>query len=115
MLNEGQVVEQGTHDTLLENEAGTYYGLVHSQQLALGDSNEAADSDDQEEDLDAILRREKSAALSEATATAKTATWKERGLIGSFGKLLFEQKSRFPSYGLTILFAMIAGGKLPDN
>ena len=115
VLKKGQVVEQGTHDTLLENEAGTYYGLVHAQQLALGDSNEVADSDDQEEDLDAILRREKSAALSEATATAKSAAWKDRGLVGSFGKLLFEQKSRFPYYGLTIVFAMIAGGKFLDN
>ena len=115
VLKKGQVVEKGTHDTLLENEVGVYHGLVHAQQLTMGDQTEDSNSDDQEEDLDAILNREKSAAQVETTAAVQAAKWINRGLLGSFGRLLLEQKSRFPFYTLTIIFAMITGGKLIDD
>ncbi len=113
VIQKGRVVEQGTHDMLLENEAGVYHGLVHAQQLALGEPDEADDSDrPEEEDVDASLSREKSAARSDPNATGQTTKWKNRGLFGSFGRLLYEQKSRFPYYGLTIAFSMLAAGKL---
>lgn len=114
VLKKGRVVEQGTHDSLLENDTGVYYGLVHAQQLALGDSTGAADSDDapEEDDPGAVLSQEKSAALSDTTATSQTAKWENRGLFGSFGQLLYEQKSRFPFYFIIIIFAMLAAGKL---
>lgn len=112
VLQKGKVVEKGTHDSLLQNEKGVYYGLVHAQQLSLGEPTEASDSDGpEEEDLGAVLSREKSAAFSE-TANAPAATeWKMKGLIGSFGRLLYEQRSRFPLYTITVLAAMCTAGK----
>ncbi|RYP20552.1 hypothetical protein DL767_009420 [Monosporascus sp. MG133] len=113
VLQKGKVVEQGSHNSLLENEAGVYYGLVHAQKLSLGDPTEASDADELEGDLGATLSREKSAALSDIPGETKTAKWKNRGLLGSFGRLLYEQKNRFPYYGLIIGFAMLAGATQP--
>ncbi|KAI0175754.1 P-loop containing nucleoside triphosphate hydrolase protein [Hypoxylon sp. FL1284] len=114
VLQKGRVVEQGTHDSLLRDEKGVYHGLVHAQQLSLGEPTEAGDSDGpEEEDLGAILSREKSAAFSEAADTPAAAEWKMRGLIGSFGRLLYEQRSRFPLYAVIVLAAMCTGAASP--
>ncbi|KAI1802800.1 P-loop containing nucleoside triphosphate hydrolase protein [Daldinia bambusicola] len=115
VLQKGKVVERGTHESLLENESGVYYGLVHAQQLSLGKQDDEEDSDGpEEEDLGAILSREKSAALSETADAPKAATpWESRGLFGSFGRLLYEQRSRFPLYALTVAAAMCTATSTP--
>ncbi|KAI1082957.1 P-loop containing nucleoside triphosphate hydrolase protein [Whalleya microplaca] len=114
VLQNGKVAEQGTHDSLLKNEKGVYYGLVHAQQLSLGEPTEAGDSDDgPEEELDTILGREKSAAASDGLDTPSVEKWKNRGLFNSFGSLLYEQRSRFPFYVITIIAAMCAGAGSP--
>ncbi|XXG94109.1 hypothetical protein Hte_000361 [Hypoxylon texense] len=114
VLQKGKVVEKGTHDSLLRDEKGVYYGLVHAQQLSLGEPTEAGDSDGpEEEDLGAILSREKSAAFSDAADTPDAAEWKMKGLIGSFGRLLYEQRSRFPLYTITIVAAMCTAAAAP--
>lgn len=107
VLQKGRVVEKGTHEELLKDETGVYYGLVNAQQLSLGEPTDADDSDSpEEEDLANILSREKSAALSATDHVQEKAVYKPQGLVGSLGRLLYEQRSRFPSYGLTILFCM---------
>ncbi|OTB02343.1 hypothetical protein M426DRAFT_322771 [Hypoxylon sp. CI-4A] len=115
VLQKGKVVERGTHESLLQNESGVYYGLVHAQQLSLGDPAEASDSDTpEEEELSAVLSREKTAALSDvAVDTPKAAEWKQRGLLGSFGRLLYEQRSRFPYYGITVFASMCSASSMP--
>ncbi|KAI2615648.1 P-loop containing nucleoside triphosphate hydrolase protein [Hypoxylon sp. NC1633] len=114
VLQKGKVVEKGTHNSLLENERGVYYGLVHAQQLSLGEPSDESDSDGpEEEDLGAILSREKSAAVSDGANSPKAAEWKTRGLFGSFGRLLYEQRSRFPLYAIMIVFAMCTGAGSP--
>jgi ABC-type multidrug transport system fused ATPase/permease subunit len=35
VMKSGRVVEQGTHDSLLENGGGVYSGLIHAQQLSI--------------------------------------------------------------------------------
>ncbi|KAI1474051.1 P-loop containing nucleoside triphosphate hydrolase protein [Daldinia eschscholtzii] len=114
VLQKGKVVERGTHESLLENESGVYYGLVHAQQLFLGKQDDEDDSDGpEEEDLGAILSREKSAAFSETADAPKATPWKKRGLFGSFGRLLYEQRSRFPLYAVTIVAAMGTASSTP--
>ncbi|KAI1346307.1 multidrug resistance protein [Xylaria sp. FL0043] len=114
VLKKGKVVEKGTHESLLENERGVYYGLVNAQQLSLGEPTDASDSEEpEEEDITAILTREKSAAKSDTGDDPKPEGWKNRGLFGSFGKLLYEQRSRFPSYGVIIVAAAAAGSNAP--
>jgi ATP-binding cassette, subfamily B (MDR/TAP), member 1 len=114
VMQKGKLMEQGTHETLLSNDTGVYSGLVKAQRLTLGREEDAEDSDAlEDEEIQAILSREKSA--SKATVNGGEAeiesTWKNRGLTGSFGRLLYEQRSRFPSYVLVLLAAAgIASG-----
>lgn len=117
VLQKGKLMEQGTHESLLSNEAGVYSGLVRAQRLTLGREEDEEDSDaleDKEaEEIQAILSREKSAskALASGGETELETAWVNRGLAGSFGRLLYEQRSRFPFYVLILLAASgIASG-----
>ncbi|KAK0745952.1 P-loop containing nucleoside triphosphate hydrolase protein [Schizothecium vesticola] len=112
VLQSGKVVERGTHDSLLQNETGAYYGLVHAQKLSLGDG-EAEEEPIPEEDVSAILKREKSAAHSEKADATRSDTWKDRNLFNGFGLLLLEQKKRWPLFTLSIIGAMIASTAIP--
>ncbi|KAI0482659.1 P-loop containing nucleoside triphosphate hydrolase protein [Xylariaceae sp. FL0804] len=132
VLKRGRVVEQGTHESLLRDDGGVYYGLVNAQQLSLGEPAEAEDDhglpllpEGKEENVDdAVLGREKSAARSDTAAAeaaaaaaagkeAKPAGWVDQGLIGSFGRLLYEQRSRFPAYVVTLVAAACAAASSP--
>lgn len=110
VLQKGKLIEEGTHESLLKNEVGIYSGLVNAQRLALGGEDGEDEGPESEEDIDAILTREKSAAKSDAEDDRKVSKWKARGLIGSFGRLLYEQKSRWPTYAITVIFAACAAG-----
>ncbi|KAK4236760.1 P-loop containing nucleoside triphosphate hydrolase protein [Achaetomium macrosporum] len=111
VLQNGRVVEEGTHDSLLENELGVYYGLVHAQKLSLGDDTGGEVL--HEDDMGAVLAREKSAAKSVAESAKQDAKWRDRNLINGFGKLLSEQRSRFPFYVLAIIGGMGAASATP--
>ncbi|KAK3942691.1 putative ABC multidrug transporter [Diplogelasinospora grovesii] len=112
VLQNGRVVEEGTHDGLLSNEEGAYYGLVHAQKLSLGDET-GEETIEEEEDIGAVLSREKSAAAKSDHETQKPSNWKERNLINGFGKLLYEQRSRFPLYAIALVAAMGAAAAVP--
>jgi ATP-binding cassette, subfamily B (MDR/TAP), member 1 len=109
VLQKGRVVETGTHESLLQNDEGVYYGLVHAQQLSLGEAAEESDDEIQEEDIGKILSREKSAAKSDTDNAVQKREAKDGNLVTAFGRLLFEQKARWPALGLTVIFAMGAG------
>ncbi|KAK4129514.1 P-loop containing nucleoside triphosphate hydrolase protein [Parathielavia appendiculata] len=111
VLQNGRVVEEGTHDSLLENELGVYYGLVHAQKLSLGE--DTGEELQHEEDIGAVLAREKSAAKSVAESATQVAKWKERNLLNGFGKLMYEQRSRFPFYAIALIGAMGAAAAIP--
>ncbi|RYP45320.1 hypothetical protein DL768_008304 [Monosporascus sp. mg162] len=111
VLQHGKVAEQGTHDGLLANPEGAYYGLVHAQKLSLGDTEE--EDPVYEENLEDVLEREKSAAQPETAAAKQGAKWKDKNLFSGFGKLLYEQRSRFPLYAIAIIFAAGAATAVP--
>jgi ATP-binding cassette subfamily B (MDR/TAP) protein 1 len=113
VLQNGKVVERGTHDSLLENQEGAYYGLVHAQKLSLGEGSDDEDELTQEEDIGAILSREKSAAKSETGSAKRAAAWKDRNLFNGFGKLLYEQRARWSLFLIAIIGAMGAGAAIP--
>ncbi|KAJ9157754.1 ABC transporter transmembrane region [Pleurostoma richardsiae] len=113
VLQKGRLVEQGTHESLLENEGGVYSGLVQAQSLALGADDDHESGPESDEDIETILAREKSAARSETESTRQITKWKNRGLIGSFGRLLYEQKSRWPVYFIIVIFAACAAAGIP--
>lgn len=121
VLSKGKLVEQGTHEDLLKNEEGIYSGLVRAQHLTLGKEVHGDDSEDPEEPAEDTFRpaltREKSAAKETTERplddTAIETPWKNKGLIGSFGRLLWEQRSRFPSYIIVLIFAAVIGAGTP--
>jgi ABC-type multidrug transport system fused ATPase/permease subunit len=111
VLKNGRVAEEGTHDNLLSNPEGVYYGLVYAQKLSLGDG--ADDEPMREEEIANTLEREKSAAVSEAAEEAKPAMWKERNILNGFGKLLSEQRNKIPLYIVALLGAACAAAAVP--
>lgn len=111
VMKKGRCVEEGTHESLLTNEEGVYYGLVHAQQLALGDDKEGHDA--LEESIGEILGREKSAAHSEAENAAAVDGWKKRGLFNGFGFLLYEQRAKAWIYAIIVLAACAAAAATP--
>lgn len=117
VLSKGKLMEQGTHEELLKNPDGVYSGLVRAQRLTLGQETEDEDSDGPEEQQEGkpLLNREVSAAGTQngLDETAVDTLWKNRGLVGSFGRLLWEQRSRFPNYVIIIIFAGVIGAGTP--
>lgn len=120
VMSKGKLMEQGTHEELLKSEGGVYSGLVRAQKLALDDDGDETDAPEEKEkeNLHAILSREKSAMAAAGVVegldeTDVESTWKNRGLIGSFGRLLWELRSRFPFYMIIIFFAAIVGASIP--
>ncbi|KAL2757625.1 hypothetical protein ACRALDRAFT_1047647 [Sodiomyces alcalophilus JCM 7366] len=113
VLKKGKVMEQGTHETLLQDEAGLYYGLVYAQKLSLGEATEA-DTDEKESDPEAVLKREKSAAQSVPDgAEVKGDDDKRRNFLSSFGRLLRERRSKWPFYIATTFASMCAAAGTP--
>lgn len=116
VLQNGRVVEQGTHEALLQNPSGAYYGLVHAQTLSLGDGQGADEGEAMdEEDISATLAREKSAAKVDSDGSDKqdAKLWTQRGLFNSFGRLLYEQRRLFPLYVLALIAVMGAAAAVP--
>lgn len=115
VMSKGKLMEQGTHEDLLQNENGIYAGLVRAQQLTLGNENADEDSEASEERVEeaikvALSRQKTGEGLHES---AVETPWKNRGLFGSFGRLLWEQRSRFPIYVIIVLFAGVIGAGTP--
>ncbi|CAK7232541.1 hypothetical protein SBRCBS47491_008306 [Sporothrix bragantina] len=138
VLQKGKCVEEGTHDSLLANESGVYHRLVAAQQLSLGDDSAApmkplAASDDDAVDVEAKDRAQLAnvndktssdaadgapddatdSAPSGSARGAPNTSWKNKNFFGSFGRLLYEQRSGFPYYAALILFAMGAASAAP--
>lgn len=115
VLRKGKVVQQGTHEELMAMEGGAYWTLATAQQLMMGQADE----------YDAVVlsdgSEKKSLDVSEGLAAVEgpvTSTSPEavvgkgtKGLVGSFGLLLREQKGRWGWYTLLLLGALGGGGK----
>lgn len=137
VLQNGQCVEEGTHESLLANENGVYHRLVTAQQLSLGGDSGAAKkaiaaSDD---DVAGAVADDKTVQAGENKKAASDAsddildgtdgapasgiveppgtTWKNKNFFGSFGRLLYEQRSGFPYYAALVVFAAGAATASP--
>jgi len=112
VIQSGRIVEQGTHRSLLSNEASVYSSLVHAQQLALGDHGE--DYQLEGEDVAAILQREKSAAEPKADNVAQEGSKvKTFGLASGVGRLLYEQRAKWPVYIIVFTAAVAIAAVMP--
>jgi ATP-binding cassette subfamily B (MDR/TAP) protein 1 len=107
VLRDGKLAEEGTHEELLEIEDGVYSGFVKAQAVEMG---EETFEDDISEEMDQVAEGEKGSKESSEVSEERP-DFKQGGFIGSFGLLLFEQRSRWILYSLSLLGAMGGGGK----
>lgn len=113
VLRQGKLIEEGTHEQLLRDEDGVYFGLVHAQELALeteeGNENisihktKTTDTD-KKPDADQT---------SETKETFEEPDYKQVGFLRSFGRLLYEQRHHWVLYSIAILGILGAGSVYP--
>jgi ATP-binding cassette, subfamily B (MDR/TAP), member 1 len=114
VLKKGDVVETGTHESLMNQEGGVYHGLVQAQSLSLGDADDAHASTGSDEE-DSSLNREKSLAISahgqqeESTDDMK----KTYNIFTGFGRLFYESSNYWYLMVLTVCFAACCGAANP--
>jgi ATP-binding cassette subfamily B (MDR/TAP) protein 1 len=108
VLRQGKLVEQGSHNDLLNIEAGVYYGLVHAQELAI-----EAECDLEDEPLSGNVKSVNVQHLEElerGCQISETAPmYEDRGMFNSFGRLLAEQRHHWILYSITLLAVLAAG------
>ncbi|KAF1996643.1 leptomycin B resistance protein pmd1 [Amniculicola lignicola CBS 123094] len=116
VLRQGKLVEQGSHEELLKDELGVYFGLVHAQKLAI----EAVEDEDDDEVVlhktktSATERSEAQHAQEERSSTAnEDLEYKQQGLLRSFGRIIVEQRHQWLLYTLITCGIFIAGAIYP--
>jgi ATP-binding cassette subfamily B (MDR/TAP) protein 1 len=118
VLRKGQLVQQGTHEELMAVEGGPYWALATAQQLVMSHDDE----DDETPVLSEVSEKRSIDVIEETvqgeiTNTAPQETDKKaKGLVGSFGLLLREQRGHWGWYTILLIGAVGGGGKLynPD-
>ncbi|KFA45927.1 hypothetical protein S40293_09539 [Stachybotrys chartarum IBT 40293] len=113
VLKKGKIVETGNHESLIALEGGVYSGLVNAQSLSLGEPTEAVEEVTDNSDDQASLAREKSRARSEKDGAVEQTKGRQRNIVASFGKLLYETRTHWWLLILTLLFTACAGAAIP--
>ena len=109
-MQKGKVVEEGNHDSLLNNTNGPYWSLVNAQKLTMGKS--FADETDLVEEKHETLAKTMSTASGTA-AGPEDELYKPKAFISSFGLLLREQKSQFSWYICLLIGCLMAASAYP--
>lgn len=110
-MRQGQIVESGTHESLLTDENGFYHSLVNAQALSLGESTNAVDIPATKELLSAVREKSRTEFTTEDEAEKKKE--KQRNLFSSFGRFFYETKSIWWIMALTLFFSACAGAAIP--
>ncbi|RDL36738.1 putative leptomycin B resistance protein pmd1 [Venustampulla echinocandica] len=112
VLKKGKVIEQGNHDSLLEDENGAYWALVNAQKLSMGETFE--DESDLTEDSKPgeVLERTMTAGSAARTAEEEV-VWKDKPFLASFATLMAEQTGRWPWYLILAISCLSAGAGNP--
>ena len=109
VLRQGKLVEEGTHETLLTDTDGVYYGLVHAQELTM----------EAEQETDNSLNKINTATTEHSEAVhasvGKKADeedgYKKQGILFSLGRLIAEQRSHWFLYSIAFIAILVAGGR----
>ena len=93
VLQKGKVIEEGTHESLLSNPDGAYWALVNAQHLCMDEAfPEAADKIQSS----GTLVRAQSEGSEVANDMEVKETYNPKSFFGSFGLLMYEQRSQWP-------------------
>lgn len=116
VLRQGKLVEEGTHDQLLKNEEGVYFGLVRAQAISMGAESLTDETIFLNEDIvnqDEIKSKTINTTVQLARGSAELeSSYKDTGFIRSFGRLMYEQRSHSILYSVILLSAAGGGGKI---
>ncbi|KAI1339085.1 ABC transporter-like protein [Xylariaceae sp. FL0016] len=118
VLSKGKVIQWGNHESLMAQIGGPYWLLTNSQQLAMGASGRHDGSsgvtEDEKRTMDLMTLDETKADPRASTSTAVISpSWKPRGVFGSFGSMLLEQKRAWFWYSIMLLGSLVAGASPP--
>jgi ATP-binding cassette, subfamily B (MDR/TAP), member 1 len=117
VLQNGRAVEQGTHQSLLEDAFGIYSALVRAQELRLSDGEseaaEAAQDIKVEPRPDTAAGSEVALAAASQEQPAGQGQGQRRSFANSFLRLLYEQQARWPTYASIVAGAMAVGACTP--
>lgn len=116
VLQKGKVVQQGTHESLLKDTEGSYWGLVNAQQLSSGKGSESMVPALQptiavKKELYSPLQERFSTIDLEANAISDSAV--SHSFLGSFSLFFWEQKRQSAWYGIMLLGCLGAGAAFP--
>jgi ABC-type multidrug transport system fused ATPase/permease subunit len=112
VLRQGKLVEQGTHDELLNIELGVYRGLVTTQNLVVEAEEEIVENSP----LTEITNVEPETPFVQqqaSNASVDDPGYKPTGFVNSFGRLLFEQRKHWGLYSIAIVGILVAGAVHP--
>ncbi|KAI2621014.1 P-loop containing nucleoside triphosphate hydrolase protein [Hypomontagnella submonticulosa] len=118
VLAKGKVVQWGNHETLMAQVGGPYWLLTNAQKLSMNEADSPDTSSDvtevEKRTMDLMTLDESKAEVrdSESTVTEEP-THKSRGVFGSFGAMLLEQKPFWPWYTVMLFGAVVAGASPP--
>ena len=112
VLRQGKLVEQGTHNDLLNIEAGVYNGLVHAQELAM-EAERDLEEDSSLEMVNSVDIRQLDEYEGGSHISEMDPTYKSKGTFNSFGRLLAEQRHNWILYSITLLGVSAAGAVYP--
>ncbi|KAK1598320.1 ABC transporter [Colletotrichum navitas] len=118
VLQRGQAVEQGTHHGLLSDPSSVYSSLVRAQALHLSTpeksvSEASASGLDSEMEDKVFMDQDHRPTAAFADTSENNVSHKSRGLVRSFGKLLYEHKANWISYVAVILSCMATAAGTP--
>ncbi|KAH9881277.1 ABC-type transporter tr06 [Plenodomus biglobosus] len=112
VLRQGEVVEQGTHEDLLQVDSGVYYSLVHAQAITMEaefKTDDASSEKVKSDDGEPIEEHGDNHHVDEATDPE----YKEQGIFGSFGRLIYEQRCHWILYSVATLGILASGAVYP--
>ncbi|CAI6334085.1 unnamed protein product [Periconia digitata] len=112
VMGKGKLVEEGTHEELLRDEDGIYYGLVNAQKIAL-ESEEENNLEDTGLTKTVTAEAQQSDDKQEMHAVVEEKAYKEKGFFRSGGKLVYEQRQHWFLYFLTTIGILAAGAVYP--
>lgn len=112
VMQDGISVEQGTHDELLAIENGIYHGLVVSQRIEYLERQETGLDKVADEPTEVELSDE---LYEEKRDEEEVDVYRNRGLFGSLGRLVYEQRTHWPFYVVILISAAGAGCKYASS
>lgn len=114
VMRKGKLVEQGSHEELLQIEDGVYHGLVYAQNLEMEAEDDGADGAGlQKEDTVEAKRSGSSEFMENRPSSSEEPQWKDKGFLASGGLMISEQRNHVVPYLVAFVGILGAGAVYP--